>query len=343
MENKFYRIMDMNHPRFIESLMEVQEKLYADLKEIESGQVSYEAHLNYVKKTIMDQQPLLSEPEYSGWPIGDSSQMPTDARVDFLYIPTYILVTIMVDFLLKWPEEAQAQEGFMDTLEKGLLTSTLRKFGGHGYEYWEGLLDAFDIFLTTNMEKFLDNYEELCPRFTQSYEEALGHIEYYLEQNNLKNAWGCDYSERGRIVLNKAESYTRENEQSKVKENLLKVFVYGTLMNGHGNHSYYLGDSPFLGYGILRGYALYDLGYYPGIVPKAEDQVSGEIYEIDQETLQRLHGLEGEGSLYEYRQEVIEMGEEIIENVGVYVYLHSVEHATYVPSQEQPWRKSNVH
>jgi len=36
-----------------------------------------------------------------------------------------------------------------------------------------------------------------------------------------------------------------------------KVYVYGTLMKGHGNHGYYLSQSEFLGKGEITGYALY--------------------------------------------------------------------------------------
>ena len=32
------------------------------------------------------------------------------------------------------------------------------------------------------------------------------------------------------------------------------VFVYGTLMNGYGNHGYYLSQSKFLGKGEITGY-----------------------------------------------------------------------------------------
>lgn len=45
-----------------------------------------------------------------------------------------------------------------------------------------------------------------------------------------------------------------------------KVFVYGTLMKGHGNHSYYLSQSEFHGKGEITGYALYAVSSFPGIV-----------------------------------------------------------------------------
>ena len=77
-----------------------------------------------------------------------------------------------------------------------------------------------------------------------------------------------------------------------------KVFVYGTLMKGHGNHGYYLSQSEFLGKGEIASYALYAVSSFPGIVPEVGEKVKGEDYIVDRDTLKRLDSLEGEGSLY---------------------------------------------
>ena len=39
----------------------------------------------------------------------------------------------------------------------------------------------------------------------------------------------------------------------KIKENLNKVFVYGTLQKGNCNYEHYLKDSRFVGDAVLRG------------------------------------------------------------------------------------------
>ena len=48
----------------------------------------------------------------------------------------------------------------------------------------------------------------------------------------------------------------------------MKIFVYGTLMRGEGNHSLLSSESTqFLGEAITqRGFTLYDLGAFPGMV-----------------------------------------------------------------------------
>jgi gamma-glutamylcyclotransferase (GGCT)/AIG2-like uncharacterized protein YtfP len=73
----------------------------------------------------------------------------------------------------------------------------------------------------------------------------------------------------------------------------MKVFVYGTLKQGHGNH-HLLSKAKFIGEAEIKGWELYNLGYYPGLKEGPEDSVvKGEVYQIDGATLERLDGLEG--------------------------------------------------
>ncbi|MCC5935078.1 MAG: gamma-glutamylcyclotransferase [Balneolales bacterium] len=74
---------------------------------------------------------------------------------------------------------------------------------------------------------------------------------------------------------------------------LHQVFVYGTLKKNHANH-YLLSGARFVGLSELRGFELWDLGSFPGIIPadKPGLLVQAELYETDHETLQRLDELE---------------------------------------------------
>ena len=81
------------------------------------------------------------------------------------------------------------------------------------------------------------------------------------------------------------------------KEKNDPVFVYGTLMRGERANDY-LRNALFAGGAALRDHAMYDLGAYPGVVPRRGETVLGELYHVDAETLKRLDEYEGEGSLY---------------------------------------------
>ncbi|MFM2441196.1 MAG: hypothetical protein RLZZ349_923 [Pseudomonadota bacterium] len=75
----------------------------------------------------------------------------------------------------------------------------------------------------------------------------------------------------------------------------MKVFVYGTLLNGM-SRSKSLNNSVFEGLGMIKA-NLYDLGSYPGII-ESNESVYGEVYEIDSDTLFTLDQIEGFDSNY---------------------------------------------
>lgn len=85
------------------------------------------------------------------------------------------------------------------------------------------------------------------------------------------------------------------------------VFVYGTLKSGYKNN-YILEGANYVAKAITSdAYVLLNLGAFPAIVdPSNVDyppcRVSGELYEVDPLTLERLDYLEREGELYERRK-----------------------------------------
>jgi gamma-glutamylaminecyclotransferase len=83
------------------------------------------------------------------------------------------------------------------------------------------------------------------------------------------------------------------------------VFVYGTLRRGEGNHRL-LAHAEYVGEArTVPGFALYDLGAFPGLVRDGAGTVVGEVYDVDAGTLAALDRLEGVPSFY--RRERIEL------------------------------------
>ena len=100
------------------------------------------------------------------------------------------------------------------------------------------------------------------------------------------------------------------------------VFVYGTLMRGERAHSY-LSKAEFVGEYRLSDYAIYNLGWYPGIRPKAGSVVYGEVYAVDDRMLKEMDRYEGEGSLYHRTPVTVENDRERIDAVA-YVYAQEI-------------------
>ena len=116
-----------------------------------------------------------------------------------------------------------------------------------------------------------------------------------------------------------------------------KVFVYGTLMNGHENHRYYLWESEFLGKGEITGYALYAVSSFPGIVLEVGEKVKDEVYKVDRDTLKRLDSLEGEGSLYLRKQVEALVDGQIVQG-WTYIWNHETEGTDKIKLDDQPWK-----
>ena len=113
------------------------------------------------------------------------------------------------------------------------------------------------------------------------------------------------------------------------------VFVYGTLMRGE-RAAHLMAEGKFAGEYVLPGYALYDLGRYPGILPKAGAEVDGEVYHVSDTMLSAMDDYEDEGTLY-HRRKVTVTGECGMLSVWVYVYAHA--HAVGRLPMGRSWRE----
>lgn len=119
-----------------------------------------------------------------------------------------------------------------------------------------------------------------------------------------------------------------------------KVFVYGSLLSGLGNHGLLTG-SAFIGKAITPPeFTMLDLGAFPGVVHTIEggSTVIGEVYEVDDMTLRRLDHLEGYDSddpksgLYNRMQIPTEFGEAFIytyNNMYGRSYIHPIENGDW--------------
>ena len=72
------------------------------------------------------------------------------------------------------------------------------------------------------------------------------------------------------------------------------LFVYGSLKRGFGNHRL-MTDAVYLGPGVIEGYDMYSLRYFPAIV-EGNDEVYGELYKVSEKELAAIDELEGYSS-----------------------------------------------
>lgn len=95
------------------------------------------------------------------------------------------------------------------------------------------------------------------------------------------------------------ETPAEENSANTDSTHGCKVFVYGTLKKGHGNHRL-LRQSRYLGRCYVEGkWGMVNLGAFPAVVEaETPTKIFGEVYLIDTKTLMSLDILEGYPTFY---------------------------------------------
>lgn len=131
----------------------------------------------------------------------EPASMPADARVEFVYRPTYLAATIMMTAMNRF-ESLANDITFRSKLYAVLEAATARKFRGAGYDEYVGFMDTLEIFATGDIMDFLRKYPDINEHFVSEINDALGLLEKEICTGKIRNMWsGDDYIDRGKKVL----------------------------------------------------------------------------------------------------------------------------------------------
>ena len=202
-------------------------------------------------------------------------EIPSDARVDFCHEPTYICSSILMKAYLTG--DSALKEKVEYSLIDGLEMCSMRNLTGHGYEALQGQIEALNIFMKGGLREFIDLHPDLNSKFTEMILNIMVEFDAREEQEAFEDS---------------KEDILKINEYFSARN----VFVYGTLMKGENNH-HFLENSTFLKRAVINGYEMYNVGWYPAIIP-GEGKIPGELYEVHESDMARIDMLEGEGILY---------------------------------------------
>ncbi len=250
----------------------------------------------------------------------DSWKVPADARVDFCYMPTYICSAILMKAYIGARRIFGPKE--MDALRSGLEACCARSLRGHGFEALKGQIEALKIFFDAGLREFIELYPGACPDFSVMILKITEEFKDMEVQAKFKGPWGESYEAEIRAVNQYFSSR--------------KVFVYGTLMRGEANH-HYLEGSTFIGPGLIEGYDMYNVGWYPAVA-RGDNLIVGELYEVPLKDMVDIDSLEGEGSLYEKRCERIVLPDGETSFAFVYIYLRDCTGLERIPA----WNREYV-
>ena len=335
MKNTFYRPKQVNTEEFTRIVTKLQNDFDALLK----GNVNESELKEYLTKLVSDQMDLPRDPAMGFWGLEDPEKMPSDARIDYFYMPTYIATGILMYSKLNFPHLVEEISGYQDALQKGLYASTGRAFQGHGYGVLEGKLEALAVFIKAKAHVFVDKYPNYCDAFTKLFKDSIESYKKAITTGNTKGAWGEDYTMQFNEILN---SIRPNDIKESMQSDSIHLFVYGTLMKNNRSGMTYLDDARFIGDCTLNGYALYDLGAYPGIVKDYNASVRGELYEVPNHKISDIDKYEGEGYFYKRRTVEVNGANNEIYSAETFVYNQSIENMVKVGYEYQPWHRGVV-
>ena len=250
----------------------------------------------------------------------DSYKIPSEAVIDFCFVPTYLCTAILMKAYMTDSRAFSLKE--KSALKNGLIMSSARNLYGHGFGGFKEQIDALNIFMKAGLNEFIDLYPDFCPKFTGMIKKIISKFEEMEFHREFIGPWGESYESDIKAVN---EYFSNRN-----------VFVYGTLMHGECNH-YCLQNSTFLSLARIHGYSMYDVGWYPAIIP-GHSSIPGELYRVPKEDMSVIDTLEGEGDLYIKKCERVKDLEGNSSFAFVYVYLGDCSDLKRIPAwKEYVW------
>lgn len=181
MKFTFYRPKTVNTKEY----ENIVGKLSYDLHQLENEKTDEWDVYSYIYAISKSVKPLEHNPQMAFLGLDDPDKMPSDARVDFFYKPTYIATAIMMKAVLLYPSLLNESlfldsdldfnvETVRNTLSSIMLASTARNFEGAGVLK---LADCIQLFVNAGAEEFLAKYPDLCPEFNALFYQKKKYVE----------------------------------------------------------------------------------------------------------------------------------------------------------------------
>lgn len=211
----------------------------------------------------------------------DTYKVPSDARVDFCYMPTYYGTAILMK------EYLSGKRHIVSQLEKGLQATLKCGFHGHGYDAEQGKIDAIKVFIKGGLRKFLETERDICPEFYNNVNNIVHKYNSCLRRGDdyTKGFWNEDYSAPWQEIV----------DQLKLDKRL--YVAYGSNMDKDQMEKRCPGAKVF-GKTYLENWTL-TLPHYANIERSKGKRTPVLIWEITSENEESLDSCEGYPSCYD--------------------------------------------
>ena len=128
------------------------------------------------------------------WCVAPSAKdFPSDARVDFVFFPTYIAISILTRVLVDYPEIPEQIPNYAEVLRKGFKFATYRRLRGHGIGAELEMIDAIEILSSGNVTKYIASNPDFCPELLHILKDIKEDFATALQKGVTAGPWGEDY------------------------------------------------------------------------------------------------------------------------------------------------------
>jgi hypothetical protein len=140
-------------------------------------------------------------------PEGYNEGMPSDARVDFVFIPTYLVISILTKVMIDFPEIIDTIPKYEESLKEGYKFASLRSLTGHGYESTDVMIKTIELFEKGRVLIYLSENPDFSPEMFGLLKKIKTEIESKLKKGDVPGAWGKEYSNEYLKTVERLKNY----------------------------------------------------------------------------------------------------------------------------------------
>jgi hypothetical protein len=195
------KTFQFSSPPSVDEMLEFIQQMRDLLDALSHGEIPDEQYtiedLNYYCQSLVNnQRGSLGRTKSGSWSVAETDvEMPADARVDFIFVPTYVAVATLTKVRVDYPTISAAIPGYDDALRRGMIFATHRRLEGHGYDATRGLIDAALIFAEGGVAEFLSSNPDFCPELLNILRELNRTLTDRISSGQTVGAWGEEYKE----------------------------------------------------------------------------------------------------------------------------------------------------
>lgn len=133
--------------------------------------------------------------------VPNDNDMDSEARVDFIFMPTYLVTAILSRILCDHPLFVETIPNYKEALKKGMLFCSSKDLYGHGYGRDIGAAEALTILSLGKVPFLLEKNKDLCPKLYESIKNVANEMKSKLKENNAVGFWGENLQEEFNSAL----------------------------------------------------------------------------------------------------------------------------------------------